>query len=57
MFATTLNAEYGIAADLLGLDTAGVAELARAGVRASFLDGNGQRTLLAEIDDYAETAG
>ena len=27
MFGTTLNAEYAIAADLLGLDDAGVAEL------------------------------
>ena len=38
MFGTTLNREYEIAADLLGLDEAGVAELARAAVRASFAD-------------------
>ena len=53
MFATTLNAEYAVAADLLDLDAAGVAELARAAVRASFLDDTGKAGLLAEIDDYA----
>lgn len=53
MFNTTLNAEYQIAADLLGLDEAGVADLARAGVRASFLDQAGKTRLLGEIDGYA----
>jgi hypothetical protein len=33
MFATTLCNEYAIAAELLGLQVDGVAELARAGVR------------------------
>ena len=55
MFGTTLNREYGIAADLLGLDAAGVAELGRAAVDASFLDEPGKRTLAAEIDDYLRT--
>ncbi len=36
MFGTSLNREYAIAADLLGLDEAGVADLARTAVRASF---------------------
>ncbi len=36
MFGTTLNQEYAIAADLLDLDEAGVADLARTAVRASF---------------------
>ena len=36
MFGTTLNQEYEIAADLLDLDEAGVADLARAAVAASF---------------------
>ena len=36
MFGTTLNREYEIAADLLDLDEAGVADLARTAVRASF---------------------
>ncbi len=53
MFGTTLNAEYAIAADLLGLDDAGVADLARAAVRASFADDAVKRDLLAEIDAYA----
>jgi adenosine deaminase len=53
MFSTTLNDEYAIASELLGLDAAGVAELARAGVRASFLDDAGKAGLLAEIDAYA----
>jgi adenosine deaminase len=53
MFATTLNDEYAVAAQLLGLDQAGVAELARAAVRASFLEDAGKAALLAEIDAYA----
>ena len=53
MFSTTLNAEYGIAAQLLRLSAAGVAELARAAVRAAFLDEARRASLLAEIDDYA----
>jgi aminodeoxyfutalosine deaminase len=56
MFSTTLNREYAVAADLLGLDTDGVADLARAAVSASFLDPAGQAVLLAEIDAYARTA-
>lgn len=54
MFSTTLNAEYAVAAELLDLDEAGVAELARAGVRQSFLGEQGQRALLAEIDAYLD---
>ncbi|RLV57423.1 adenosine deaminase [Aeromicrobium phragmitis] len=53
MFGTTLNREYAVAAELLGLDEQGVAELARAAVRASFADGAVQRTILDEIDGYA----
>jgi aminodeoxyfutalosine deaminase len=52
MFGTTLNREYEIAADLLGLDQQGVADLARAGVRASFADEPVKASLLAEIDAY-----
>ncbi len=52
MFGTTLNQEYEIAADLLGLDEAGVAELARNAVRASFMAEAEQRVLLEEIDSY-----
>jgi adenosine deaminase len=53
MFSTTLNNEYVVAAGILGLDTAGVAELARQGVRYSFLDDAGKAAILAEIDGYA----
>jgi aminodeoxyfutalosine deaminase len=56
MFATSLNREYAIAAALLGLRQDGVADLARAAVRSSFLDADGQRALLAEIDAYAAAA-
>ena len=52
MFGTTLEQEYAVAARLLGLDDAGVADLARAAVKQSFLDSSGQARLLAEIDAY-----
>ena len=46
-----------MAAALLGLDRAGVAELARAAVRQSFAD-DVKRAILTEIDDYtARTPG
>jgi aminodeoxyfutalosine deaminase len=56
MFGTTIEQEYAVAARLLDLDAAGVAELARAAVNASFLPPGGKATLLAEIDAYAATA-
>ena len=52
MFGTTLNREYELAAELLGLDEAGIAELARAGVRASYAEDGVKQALLAEIDAY-----
>ncbi len=52
MFATTLNREHEIAADLLGLDRAGVAELARDGVHASFAPEDVRQRVLAEIDEH-----
>lgn len=52
MFGTTLNREYEIAADLLDLDEAGLAELARDGVRASFAPDDVRERVLAEIDSY-----
>ncbi len=52
MFGTTLNREYEIAAELLGLDRSGVADLARAAVRASFAEDAVKAGLLAEIDGY-----
>ncbi|MXG88320.1 adenosine deaminase [Nocardioides flavescens] len=53
MFGTTLNREYDIAADLLGLDTEGVRDLARAAVHASYADEPVRRRVLAEIDAYS----
>jgi aminodeoxyfutalosine deaminase len=53
MFGTSLNREYEIAADLLELDAAGVADLAREAVRASFAPESVKTGLLTEIDDYA----
>jgi aminodeoxyfutalosine deaminase len=52
MFGTTLNREYAIAADLLGLDESGLAELARTGVRASFAPRDVKDRVLAEIDAH-----
>jgi aminodeoxyfutalosine deaminase len=56
MFGTTLNREYAIAAGLLGLDRAGVAELSRTAVRASFAPDDVKARILAEIDAVAATA-
>jgi aminodeoxyfutalosine deaminase len=53
MFGTTLNQEYEIAARLLDLDSGGVADLARAAVRASFASEDLKVSILAEIDEYA----
>ena len=52
MFGTTLNREYAIAADLLGLDEAGVADLARTAVRASFAPDDVRQRVLDEIEAY-----
>jgi aminodeoxyfutalosine deaminase len=54
MFGTSLNQEYEIAARLLDLDAAGVADLARAGVRASFAPDDLKAAMLAEIDTYTQ---
>ncbi|NPC97842.1 adenosine deaminase [Nocardioides sp. zg-DK7169] len=56
MFNTTLNQEYEVAACLLDLDAAGVADLARASVHASFAEDEVRRRLLTEIDDYVTGA-
>jgi len=53
MFGTTLNREYEIAADLLALDADGVADLARASVRASFAEPETKGALLEQIETYA----
>jgi aminodeoxyfutalosine deaminase len=56
MFGTSLNREYAVAADLLGLDRTGVVDLARASVRHSFAPDDLKAGLLAEIDAYAAAA-
>lgn len=53
MFSTTLTNEYAVAAELLGLDEVGVADLARASVRQSFADDARRQAILADIDSYA----
>lgn len=53
MFSTTLNQEYQVAADLLGLDESGLADLARASVTASFAPDDVKTRVLGEIDGYA----
>jgi aminodeoxyfutalosine deaminase len=52
MFGTDLNLEYGVAARLLGLDERGVADLAKNGVEASFLDPGAKKRITDEIDSY-----
>jgi aminodeoxyfutalosine deaminase len=52
MFGTTLLQEYAVAAELLGLDAAGVAELAHTAVDVSFMDAAGKQRLTAEIDAH-----
>jgi aminodeoxyfutalosine deaminase len=52
MFGTTLNHEYEIAADLLDLDEDGLRDLAKAAVRAAFVDDATKRALCEEIDAY-----
>ena len=55
MFGTTLNREYEIAAGLLDLDEAGIAELAKNAVRASFLGAPEKAVLVGEIDSYVSS--
>jgi aminodeoxyfutalosine deaminase len=50
MFGTTLNNEYAVAADLLGLDEVGVVALARDAVTLSFAEPALKQRLLAEIE-------
>ncbi len=50
MFGTTLNNEYAVAADLLGLDEAGLVALACRAVRHSFAEPALKARLIAEIE-------
>jgi aminodeoxyfutalosine deaminase len=53
MFGTSLTREYQQAAAVLGLSPDQLADLARNGVRASFLDAAAKQALLDEIDEVA----
>jgi adenosine deaminase len=53
MFGTSLTQEYRRAASELGLGRDQLADLARNGVRASFLDAAAKQALLDEIDEVA----
>jgi aminodeoxyfutalosine deaminase len=53
MFGTSLTQEYQQAAAVLGLSRDQLADLARNGVRASFLDAAAKQALLDEIDEVA----
>jgi aminodeoxyfutalosine deaminase len=52
MFGTDLNREYGIAAQLLGLDESGIVELAGAAVDGSFAPDATKAALRAELSAY-----
>ena len=52
MFGTTLCREYAVAAELLSLDEAGLADLSRAAVRSSFAPDDVKTRILGEIDVY-----
>ncbi|MGA8255123.1 MAG: adenosine deaminase [Nocardioides sp.] len=52
MFATTLNREYEIAAELLSLDRDGVADLARTSINVSFAPDDVRARVRAEIDAH-----
>ncbi len=56
MFGTTLNREYEIAADLLDLDEAGVADLARTAVEVSYAPDEVKTRVLGEIDEALTTS-
>lgn len=53
MFGTSLREEYQRAASVLGVSRDQLADLARAGVRASFLDAAAKQDLLGDIDSVA----
>lgn len=56
MFATDLNNEYALAAEVFGLSDAELAELARTGVEASFCSDELRAALLTQIDELSATA-
>lgn len=57
MFSTDLNREYAVAADLLGLDHAGIADLALAAIRQSFAPDDVKKRVTREIAAYRDDVG
>jgi aminodeoxyfutalosine deaminase len=53
MFGTTLDREYRVVSEVFGLGAPDLAALSRNAVQASFLDPDGKRSILAEIDELA----
>lgn len=53
MFDTSLNSEYAVVHEAFGIDAAGLAELARAGVRASYAGEATKQRILTGIDAHA----
>ncbi len=56
MFGTTLNREYEIAAELLGVGEVGLADLARTAIDVSFATPEVRAKVRSEIDAYASGA-
>jgi len=57
MLGTTLSQEYEIAAELLDLDRAGLADLAWSAINASVAPDDMRQRVLREIDEYTDFAG
>ena len=57
MFSTTLNQEYAVAADLLGLDAPGISGLAVAAVEHSFAPAAEKARLIQEMKGYLASSG
>jgi aminodeoxyfutalosine deaminase len=55
MFSTSLNREYALVHESMGLSLADLTELSRAAARVSFCSADVRRRLLAEIDAYTES--
>ena len=56
MFASPLNGEYEVARAVFGLGDDAIAQVAKTGVAASFLDDADKATLLAEVDAWLENS-
>ena len=52
VFSSPIAGEYEIARRVFGMDDAALAEMARTGVRSSFLDDGSKNSIEAEIDEW-----